>query len=252
MKKVTILSIAVVIGAASFFYFYNSDNTSIEVASPSIATKSAAPHFNQEILHDSREVELNHEGIPKHLSSGVDMITHDSPSTKEVPTWNTEKDTIVWQRSEAGEKVLKEEGNIPGDVNNEVYLELDVNELKSVEVGEYLDLYIPQIEGSYTGEVDYITEHPNGDRTVEAHIPGAGNLFSAVITLGENAVYGTLGTQADTYIMEGNGKYAWIASKSDLVAKHSPTHVDAIHPSQQKTTINGEDLAISLDVPAKP
>ncbi|MCY7296539.1 hypothetical protein [Alteromonas sp. a30] len=252
MKKATFLSITAIIGVVALFYIFSEDNTPTATPSNSTTSENSDSHHNGESSHQSGVIALNKDGIPKHLSSGVDMITHDSPSTKEVSTWNTEKDTIVWQRSEEGENILKEEGHIPGDVNNEVYLELDIKELKSVEVGEYLDLYIPQIEGSYTGEVDYITEHPNGDRTVEAHIPGAGDLFSAVITIGEKAVYGTLGTQADTYIMEGNGKYAWIASKSDLVAKHSQTHVDAIHPSKQKTTINGEDLAISLETPAKP
>lgn len=247
MSKAISLAIVIGIGGAAYLFF-NTDEakpeqTSIETPSPNHAHDSTAvAHVN---------TELNDEGIPKHLSSGVDMRKSNSPSTQEVKDWNTQKDTIVWQRSDQGEKVLKDEGHIPGDVNNEVYVELDINELKTVEVGEYLDLYIPQIESSYTGEVDYITEHPNGDRTVEAHIPGAGNLFSAVITIGENAVYGTLGTQADTYIMEGNGQYAWIASKSDLVAKHSQTHVDAIHPEKLITT-KGEGLSVNLDAASQP
>jgi hypothetical protein len=169
--------------------------------------------------------------IPTKLSSGQDMFISQSPSEQpKIPTDNSQNDSIVWQLSEEGQALLKAQGLIPADVNNEAYVELDLAELNSVEVGDYLDLYIPQIGGSYTGEVDRIDIHSNGDRTVEAYIPGAGKLYSAVITIGKDAVYGTLGTQADVYILEGNGQYAWIASKSDLVATHSQSHVDSIVP----------------------
>lgn len=252
MSKAISLAVLLGLGATVYFMLSNDNEGTLQVHETSQHNQSDTESLHLTQHSSGTSVELNNQGIPKHLSSGVDMRKTDSPSTQEVSDWNTQKDTIVWQRSTAGEQVLKEEGHIPGDVNNEVYVELDVNELRSVEVGEYLDLYIPQIESSYTGEIDYITEHPNGDRTVEAHIPGAGNLFSAVITIGKNAVYGTLGTQADTYIMEGNGQYAWIASKSDLVAKHSQTHVDAIHPDKHNNTTIGEGLNVSLEVATQP
>lgn len=176
------------------------------------------------------------------LSTGVDMFKSDSPSETAVQSGQDhENDSIVWQLSEDAEHILKEEGFLPTDLKNAAFIKVDTKELRTVEVGDYLDLYIPQIGGSYTGEVDYIQIHPNGDRTVEAYIPGAGTLYSAVITLGDNALYATLGTQADVYIMEGNGEHAWIASKSDLVANHSTSHKDGVVPSGPVQSIAEDD-----------
>lgn len=135
-------------------------------------------------------------------------------------------------------QVLEKSGFIPEDVSNEAYVEVDLEELKTVEVGDNLELYIPQLGGSYNGEVDHIQQHPNGDRTVEAFIPGAGSLYSAVITIGEEAIYGNLATQEDVFILEGIGKYAWISPKSSMIAKHKeriPT-VSEITSSKQTSS----------------
>ncbi|MCV2884373.1 hypothetical protein OE749_06665 [Aestuariibacter sp. AA17] len=155
------------------------------------------------------------------LSTGVDMFKEDSPSEKvEEIASVTEKDSIVWQESDEAERVLKELGVTTKDLKNEAYVEIDRAELVALEAGDFIDLYIPQIGGSYTGEVDAVRVRPNGNRTVEAAIPGAGRLYSAVITITDNAIYATLGTQSDTYSMEGVGNYAWIASRSDLESNH--------------------------------
>lgn len=251
MNKNTTIILALFAGLIAITIWY-SPHDEVALQKPASENKIAKPKHRHEpkTLHRKPVAD---PGIPSHLSTGIDQFVEHSPSETPSETWQEERDTIVWQISEQAEIILKEEGNISSDVNNEVYVELDIDELKTIEIGEYMDLYIPQINGSYSGEVDYITEHDNGDRTIEAHIPGAGNLYSAVITLGENAVYGTLGTQDDVYIMEGNGQFAWIAAKSDLVAKHSKTHVDAIIPNgtEHKTT-ESEGLSINLEDASNP
>lgn len=250
-----IASIAAVSAVVAVFWLFDD-----EVQTAELNDVSPVPALPQSDFHDHqnssrRDTSVLKQNLPKHLSSGVDMFVANSPSENAQSNWQLENDSIIWQRSEKGEQVLKAEGFQSADLSNEIYLEIDVNELRTVEVGELLDLYIPQIEGSYSGEVDYITEHDNGDRTVEAHIPGAGNLFSAVITIGEEAIYGTIGTQDDVYIMEGNGKYAWIASKSDLVANHSQTHVDGILPDENtvnaiRNSQSGEDgFSVNAETP---
>lgn len=254
MKKIAAAGVAGLGIAIAAWYFTAEDHNE-----PTLATNdghvdnqpvaTSAPHFHGD-HRDTSNLELD---LPKHLSSGVDMFVENSPSEGKNDDWLTgENDTIVWQLSDVGEKVLKEEGFIPDDVNKEAYVEIDANELRTVAVGEYLDLYIPQIEGSYSGEVDYITEHPNGDRTVEANIPGAGQLYSAVITIGKDAIYGNLATQDDVYIMEGNGQYAWIASKSDLVATHSPSHADGVIPDGEVVETDGGVFSIDQESVANP
>ncbi len=155
------------------------------------------------------------------LSTGVDKLQpKENDEQVAVGSFPTERDSIIWQESEQSKTVLQESGLIPSDVKNEAYVEVDLAELLTVEIGESLDLYIPQLGGSYNGEVDHIQQHPNGDRTVEAFIPGAGSLYSAVITIGDNAIYGNLATQEDVFILEGIGEYAWIAPKSAMIENH--------------------------------
>lgn len=230
MKKVAII-LPVAVLASSYFLW--KQNNRMPPPEP-MATESSVQSQNPEHRHQPqpRQEIIQLQGG---LSTGKDMFIADSPSETQ-PLISEERDTIVWSNSEEAEKVLKAQGLIPADVNNEAYVELDREELLTVEIGEYLDLYIPQIGGSYTGEVDHIQVHENGDRTVEAYIPGAGSLYSAVITIGKDAVYGTLGTQADVYIMEGDGRYAWLAAKSDLVATHDKAHVDGVIPSGEVTS----------------
>ncbi|RLV58845.1 hypothetical protein D5018_15185 [Parashewanella curva] len=232
-KKILVIVIVFVtllgLGAMSFFKKAETDSpeVSVDVPSPSIP--------------------LVRRTIPKienGLSTGVDMFNPQSPSQSKALIAE-EKDTVVWVDSEEAERVLKAQGKLPADLTKEQYIELDLAELKALEVGDYVDLYIPQMGGSYTGEVDFIQLHSNGDKTIEANIPGAGRLYSAVITLGEEAVYGNLATQNDTYIVEGNGKYAWIASKTDLESKHSKEHNDAVIPNGKVEHKKDETFSLS-------
>lgn len=181
-------------------------------------------HSHAHHAHEGEAEDVSKQRIVRNdqvLSTGVDMFNEDSPSENVQDDMPEQfKDTVVWQVSEEAEEALKESEFLANDLKNEAYIELDVWELDNLAVGDYMDLYIPQIGGSFTGEVDMVTNHPNGDRTVEAYIPGAGSLYSAVITYSENAVYGTLGTQDDVYFIEGDGRHAWIASKRDLIANH--------------------------------
>ena len=184
------------------------------------------------------------------LSTGKDTFKPKAVKASDAqPEHNWERDSIIWQESEKAKEVLQARGGIPADVTQEAYIQIDRQELMTVEIGEYLDLYIPQLGGSYTGEVDFIQQHPNGDRTVEAHIPGAGTLYSAVITLGEEAIYGNLATQEDVFILEGNGEYAWLAPKSAMITNHRENTMPATAPViDQKQNNDDEVFAINPDL----
>ena len=205
----------------------------LSIQPPRAKKEVAAANAETKSVGKESAVERQRNG--KVLSTGVDNFKPKNEAELKAQATTTtngksEKDTIVWTTSEDGKKVLEAEGYIPADVTDEAYIELDREELMTVEVGEYLDLYIPQFGGSYTGEVDHVVTHPNGDRTVEAHIPGAGSLYAAVITLGENATYGNLATPRDVFVLEGNDKYAWIAPKSSMMQNHIEREPDSERP----------------------
>ncbi len=223
-KRIVAASTAIVTIGCIFAFIDTAPSGKKEVAAANAETKPVGKE---------NAVERQRNG--KVLSTGVDNFKPKNEAELKAQATTTtngksEKDTIVWTTSEDGKEVLEAEGYIPADVTDEAYIELDREELMTVEVGEYLDLYIPQFGGSYTGEVDHVVTHPNGDRTVEAHIPGAGSLYAAVITLGENATYGNLATPRDVFVLEGNDKYAWIAPKSSMMQNHIEREPDSERP----------------------
>ncbi|MCZ8528755.1 hypothetical protein [Alteromonas sp. PRIM-21] len=225
MKKRIVAASTAILAIGCIFTFIDT--------SPSHKNEVATAKTDTKPVGNGSAVEKQRNG--KVLSTGVDTFKPKNKAelkTQATTTINgkSEKDTIVWTTSKEGKKVLEAEGHIPADVTDEAYIELDREELMTVEVGEYLDLYIPQFDGSYTGEVDHVVTHPNGDRTVEAHIPGAGSLYAAVITLGENATYGNLATPRDVFVLEGNDKYAWIAPKSSMMQNHIEREPDSERP----------------------
>ena len=223
-KRIVAASTAIVTIGCIFAFIDTAPSGKKEVAAANAETKPVG-----------KESTVERQRNGKVLSTGVDNFKPKNEAELKAQATTTtngksEKDTIVWTTSEDGKKVLEAEGYIPADVTDEAYIELDREELMTVEVGEYLDLYIPQFGGSYTGEVDHVVTHPNGDRTVEAHIPGAGSLYAAVITLGENATYGNLATPRDVFVLEGNDKYAWIAPKSSMMQNHIEREPDSERP----------------------
>ncbi|CAI4149455.1 conserved exported hypothetical protein [Alteromonas macleodii] len=223
-KRIVAASTAIVAIGCIFAFIDTAPSGKKEVAAANAETKPVG-----------KESAIEGQRNGKVLSTGVDNFKPKNEAELKAQATTTtngksEKDTIVWTTSEDGKKVLEAEGYIPADVTDEAYIELDREELMTVEVGEYLDLYIPQFGGSYTGEVDHVITHPNGDRTVEAHIPGAGSLYAAVITLGENATYGNLATPRDVFVLEGNDKYAWIAPKSSMMQNHIEREPDSERP----------------------
>lgn len=232
-KKFTIVTVAILACGVGYFF----------LAAPSVL-KEHHDHSSHQFIND-QPADISDQKVYRNgqmLSSGVDTLqvqakkTPDKTQSSNAGTF--EKDSIIWQESEQSKKILEASGFIPDDVAEQAYVEVDLEELKAVEIGDSLDLYIPQLGGSYNGEVDHIQQHSNGDRTVEAFIPGAGSLYSAVITIGEDAIYGNLATQEDVFVLEGIGKHAWIAPKSAMIAKHKeriPT--DSATPSTTSTDV---------------
>ena len=217
MRNTIIFTLGV---STAIFLGYTLNKNNTEESTLAVEPHDHSVHDHQD-AHAENVAEQRIERGGQVLSTGDNMFNEKSPSAEKDTVLNLqEKDTVVWQVSEKAEEALKNSEFQVTDLRNEAYIEMDTWEMDNLEIGDYMDLYIPQIGGSFTGEVDHITSHANGDRTVEAYIPGAGSLFSAVITYSDNAIYGTIGTQDDVYIIEGDGRNAWIASKRDLTANH--------------------------------
>lgn len=244
MQRKLLVSTIAVAGAA-IVYFAQPEDT----PAPEIITEQN--HHDHGLLHTDNDVLMARNG--QVLSTGKDMFKPKLPepepaeSAAHQASEVFDKDTVIWRESDVSKEILEKRGLIPADVADEAYIELDLQELHAVEVGDFLDLYIPQLGGSYTAEVDFIQQHDNGDRTVEAHIPGAGSLYSAVITLGEEAVYGNLATQRDVYILEGFGRHAWLAPKSSMISNHQE-HLPSASATPGNTEAGSDVFNVSTEL----
>ncbi len=158
----------------------------------------------------------------------------------------------IWQESQEAKDVLQSQPEkLPGDLAKEAYIEIDTGKLKAMTLGDQFDVEIPQLAGSLAAEVDYITEHPNGDKTVEAKFPGMDKYFSAVFTIGAEQTYAQISTPDGVFILEGQGNYAWITSREALVASHWSEHQDGVIPEQadlgETAAENNDDIDVEFD-----
>ncbi|MCW8876274.1 MAG: hypothetical protein OQJ89_16815 [Kangiellaceae bacterium] len=153
----------------------------------------------------------------------------------------------IWRNSEEAKAVLEQSGMLPGDLKGEYYLELDVSSLAGLNFGDTFQMHIPHMHASLTAEVDRLTAHPNGDRTIEANFHGMDRRNSAVITLGPDVVYARFSTPEGAFTLEALGNYAWIASRGDMVASHFP-HNDSVSTSASDVAEPRKDLELDGEI----
>ena len=153
----------------------------------------------------------------------------------------------IWRNSEEAKAVLEESGMLPGDLKGEYYLELDVSSLAGLNFGDTFQMHIPHMHASLTAEVDRLTTHPNGDKTIEANFHGMDRRNSAVITLGPEVVYARFSTPEGAFTLEALGNYAWIASRGDMVASHFP-HNDSVSTSASEAAEPRKDLELDGEI----
>jgi hypothetical protein len=173
----------------------------------------------------SQESEHTHTVLPKLIPESTKI---EVPKAKSRPNnLGSERvsDGEIWKLSETAREVLTNSPFLPADLNGEVYLEIDVDEIKSLEMGDNYEVYIPQLEASYVAEVDVVTLYPNGDKTIEAYFPESDKGFSVVITTGKGATFGEVSLPSGQYILESAGQYAWMANRQDMIKNHIEEHV---------------------------
>ncbi|BBM03010.1 hypothetical protein [Microbulbifer sp. GL-2] len=130
------------------------------------------------------------------------------------------EDKVMWAESDTARQVLHESGRLPLDLNGETYLEIDVESLKDLSIGDYVDIEMPGVKGSYDAQVDKVQEHASGNKSVQMNLPGYGSVYFVNFTIGKNSVYGNLTLPSGSYSLEAQGNYAWVASKRDLTRSH--------------------------------
>lgn len=184
-------------------------------------------------------VPINSEFVKKtHAPAPIDMSKDPIKTTANISTTDeqgTDFDAINKVSSKAKE-VLKNANVLPSDLNNEAYIEFDLDTLKGLKTGDNFDLAIPQTAETYSAEITSLSEASNGDKSLFGQVIGAdGRLHTTVLTIGNNAIYGQFTAPSGNYVFESKGKYGWIAAKRDLYKSHIEHQVEAPSPKTDKT-----------------
>ncbi|AWF80933.1 hypothetical protein BTJ40_08985 [Microbulbifer sp. A4B17] len=157
-----------------------------------------------------------------------------------------DQEQALWVESELAREVLHENGRLPVDLNGETYLELDVQALRNLTVGDYVDINMPGIVGDYDAQVGSIEEHASGNKSLQLNLPGMTRLHGATFTLGANSVYAQLNLPSGSYTMEAQGNYAWIAPNGALIKNHVEKHdKDMSSEAPREKTWSDEDVPLN-------
>ncbi|WP_444924780.1 hypothetical protein ACJJH9_07250 [Microbulbifer sp. DLAB2-AF] len=154
--------------------------------------------------------------VPTETKSTEEVV--EMPSAQEQET--NPDSALMWAESDVARQVLHESGRLPLDLNGETYLEIDVEALKNLSIGDYVDIEMPGVKGNYDAQVDKVQEHASGNKSVQMNLPGYGSVYFVNFTIGKNSVYGNLTLPSGSYSLEAQGNYAWVASKKDLTRSH--------------------------------
>ncbi|WKD48604.1 hypothetical protein [Microbulbifer spongiae] len=152
----------------------------------------------------------------------------------------------LWTESELARQVLQESGRLPVDLNGETYLEIDVATLRNLAIGDYLDITLPGVGGSYDAQVGDIEEHASGNKSLQMNFPGLTRLHGATFTLGKDTVYAQLNLPSGSYTLEAQGGYAWIAPNGALIQNHVEKHdQDLSSEAPREKSFGEQDLPLN-------
>jgi len=225
VKKLVFPVLVVLLGVGYYFWAKGQSNSESQVA------KIPEP----KMVVDKVPVEITQ-----------DEVVEDEPSIEDELIEEAEK--VLWEESELAREVLHESGRLPKDLKGETYLELNVDMLRNLEIGEYVDLDLPGVEGEYDAQVGNIQQHASGNKSLNLNFPGHARLFGATITLGKDVVYAQLNLPSGSYTMEAQGDYAWIAPNGALIQGHVEKGDLRRKPSSQGKKIEGGDLLVEDDM----
>ncbi len=244
MKKVAMYSgVAVAVIAAVYFVQTNSNaNSGAESVEQSVE-KTATPESIEpaNIAADDKRLQALVQRTPNKVNSPKDKKTEVADEQEELADGPS-----PFSYSEEAEKELTRLGKVREDLEGEAFIEVDHDEIIALNVGDTLKIEIPELDMFYDVKVDYVSNDAFGNKTVEAELPNYDARYSSVITVGKDAIYANISTPQGLYVMEGNGRYAWVAETQDLIKDVIPDKIggefdeDHDHTVHKPVNVSGD------------
>ncbi|MFA0790857.1 hypothetical protein ACCI51_09900 [Microbulbifer echini] len=178
----------------------------------------------------SQPAQVEHSAKLPEPKMVVDRVPVESSSAETVDDSGIPEEVVadseksLWSESDLAREVLHENGRLPVDLNGETYLELDMERLRGLETGDYVDIDLPGLESVYDAQVGDVEQHASGNKSVQLNFLGQSRLHGATLTIGKSSVYAQLNTPAGSYTLEAQDGYAWIAPNGALISNHVEKH----------------------------
>ncbi|WP_404343480.1 hypothetical protein [Pseudoalteromonas mariniglutinosa] len=112
--------------------------------------------------------------------------------------------------SDASQQHLYNTGALPERLIDTVFIEFELDTLKSLQPGDSFVLLIPHTVENYTVEIIDIIEASNGDRSIFGKVNSPLD-HQAVFTLSNNNLSGQLSAANADYIFASSGQFGWIS-----------------------------------------
>lgn len=105
-------------------------------------------------------------------------------------------------------------------------LKFNHQQVKTLNIGDHLSLSIPQTGQAYDIEIQRVTKHQNGTRTLTAEITNTPMPYRVVVTEGPKTTFATINTPEGTFSLDAAGEEAWLVSQQDLDRLIDPNFLD--------------------------
>lgn len=92
---------------------------------------------------------------------------------------------------------------------------MDRRRLMALSPGDAVPVWIPDLDEDVTVHIERVEELASGNRSIRGAVDGI-EPFSFVMTVGETAVFATIGTRVGVYNLRGNTDHAWLVSSRAL------------------------------------
>lgn len=235
MKHLTIALICSLLTAVAVIGYYqlakNSQPTSLAV-SQEIHHSARLPGDRANIPSEVTLQKGKHT-VPGNSQRGHHLLIENTPPSPQETSAATESNfpddseanhPTVWGVTTPSENQEKEQDGIRKTVA------IDRAAIGNLRVGQRMTVPIPQLEAAFTGKVEQMIKHNNGDTTWRGHLEEYGDHFRVVITQGKDSSFASIDTPNGSYHLEAHGNTGWVAAAADLNAEIDYSKPDFIIP----------------------
>lgn len=111
------------------------------------------------------------------------------------------------------------------DIVDAALVDYDRNQLIGLDIGDFINVLIPQIDQRLLVEISSSELLPSGNTSIKGRLV-SNSLFSFVMTIGEHSMFVTVGTDKGIYNVIGNGTLAWVIPAKSLKSHINPAVMD--------------------------